>query len=68
MKILVINCGSSSLKYQFIDMNGEHVLFIGIFERIGMDVSVISHDKRGVDIWVNEVPLKDLTDAIAQVL
>ena len=35
MKILVINCGSSSLKYQLIDMQGEKVLCKGLCERIG---------------------------------
>ena len=35
MKILVINCGSSSLKYQLIDMDGEKVLCKGLCERIG---------------------------------
>ena len=35
MKILVINCGSSSLKYQLIDMEGEKLLAKGNFERIG---------------------------------
>ena len=35
MKILVINCGSSSLKYQLIDMNDEHVMAKGNYERIG---------------------------------
>lgn len=33
MKVLVINCGSSSLKYQLIDMEGEHVLCKGLCER-----------------------------------
>ncbi len=37
MKILVINCGSSSLKYQLIDMDGEQVLAKGLCERIGID-------------------------------
>ena len=36
MKILVINCGSSSLKYQLIDMTNEDVLVKGLVERIGM--------------------------------
>ena len=35
MKILVVNCGSSSLKYQLIDMTSETVLAKGNFERIG---------------------------------
>ena len=36
MKILVLNCGSSSLKYQLIDMENEAVLCIGLVERIGI--------------------------------
>ena len=42
MKILVINCGSSSLKYQLIDMDGEKVLCKGLCERIGMESSMIT--------------------------
>ena len=37
MKVLVINCGSSSLKYQVIDSETEHVLAKGLCERIGID-------------------------------
>ena len=44
MKILVINCGSSSLKYQLIDMEGEKVLCKGLCERIGMESSMITHE------------------------
>ena len=36
MKILVLNCGSSSLKYQLIEMDGEKVLAKGLVERIGI--------------------------------
>lgn len=43
MKILVINCGSSSLKYQLIDMTNEDVLCKGLVERIGIDGSKITH-------------------------
>lgn len=43
MKVLVLNSGSSSIKYQFIDMNGEKVLASGQIERIGMDDAVVSH-------------------------
>ena len=42
MKVLVINCGSSSLKYQLIDMDGEKVLCKGLCERIGID-GVLTH-------------------------
>lgn len=44
MKILVVNCGSSSLKYQLFDMNGEQVLAKGIVERIGID-GMLVHQK-----------------------
>ena len=47
MKVLVINCGSSSLKYQLIDMNGEKVLCKGLCERIGMESSMITHEANG---------------------
>ena len=47
MKILVINCGSSSLKYQLIDMDGEKVLCKGLCERIGMESSMITHAANG---------------------
>lgn len=43
MKVLVINCGSSSLKYQLIDMEGERVLCKGLCERIGIEGSKIDH-------------------------
>ncbi|MCI1428863.1 MAG: acetate kinase, partial [Eubacterium sp.] len=49
MKVLVINCGSSSLKYQVLDMDGENLLAKGLVERIGMDGSVITHTKIGSD-------------------
>ena len=47
MKVLVINCGSSSLKYQLIDMDGEKVLCKGLCERIGMEGSCITHKVGG---------------------
>jgi acetate kinase len=49
MKILVINCGSSSLKYQLFDMEGEKVLAKGLVERIGIQGSRIKHTKAGMD-------------------
>lgn len=49
MKVLVINCGSSSLKYQVLDMTDESLLAKGLVERIGMDGSVINHTKTGKD-------------------
>ena len=47
MKVLVINCGSSSLKYQLIEMEGEKVLCKGLCERIGMESSMITHEANG---------------------
>ncbi len=49
MKILVINCGSSSLKYQLIDMQNEEVIAKGLAERIGIEGSVLKHQPKGSD-------------------
>ena len=68
MKVLVINCGSSSLKYQVLDMANESLLCKGLVERIGMEGSVIGHEKIGEDKIKTEVPMKDHKDAIEQVL
>ena len=68
MKILVINCGSSSLKYQVLDMTTEALLCKGLVERIGMDGAVITHEKIGMDKVVNETPMEDHKAAIALVL
>lgn len=68
MKILVINCGSSSLKYQVLDMNGEILLAKGLVERIGMDGSVITHEKIGMDKVRNETPMESHKEAIQLVL
>ncbi len=69
MKVLVINCGSSSLKYQVLDMEGEQLLAKGLVERIGMDGSVITHTKVGADEkWKNVTPMPTHKEAIAQVL
>ena len=68
MKVLVINCGSSSLKYQVLDMKDESLLAKGLVERIGMDGAVINHTKTGEETIVTETPMKDHKDAIAQVL
>ena len=47
MKILVVNCGSSSLKYQLINMENEGVLAKGNFERIGEQESFLTHKVNG---------------------
>ena len=69
MKILVLNCGSSSLKYQLIDMENEAVLCIGLVERIGIEGSILTQKKDGVEgKYVKEQPMKDHKDAIKLVL
>ena len=50
MKILVLNCGSSSLKYQLINMENEEVLASGTYERIGEDEAFITHKVNGQKI------------------
>ncbi|MEF9933658.1 MAG: acetate kinase [Clostridium sp.] len=68
MKVLVINCGSSSLKYQLVDMTNEGVMAKGLVERIGIEGSVLTHKPEGMDKVKIEVPMKDHTDAIRLVL
>ena len=67
MKVLVINCGSSSLKYQLIDMANEEVLCKGLCERIGMDGSVITHKANGGK-WESLIPFPTHTEAFAAVV
>ncbi len=69
MKILVINCGSSSLKYQLINMEDESVLAQGLVERIGINGSILKQKNIGKkDKYVIETPMKDHKDAIKLVL
>ncbi len=68
MKILVINAGSSSLKYQLIDMDTEKVLAKGLCERIGIDGSRLNHTPDGGEKQVIEKNMKDHSDAIKMVL
>lgn len=49
MKVLVVNCGSSSLKYQLFDMTDESVLAKGLVERIGIEGSILTHQPAGAD-------------------
>ncbi len=63
MKILVLNCGSSSLKYQLIDMETEDVISSGKYERIGEQESFITHKACGKKTTINHVAL-DHTEAI----
>ena len=68
MKILVINCGSSSLKYQLLDMQSEDLLAKGLVERIGIDGSVLKHETTGKDKKVIEIAMKNHKEALSQVL
>ena len=68
MKVLVINCGSSSLKYQVLDMTNEVLMCKGLVERIGMDGSVITHEKIGMDKFKLVTPMADHKVAIGHVL
>ncbi|SDY92306.1 acetate/propionate family kinase [Tindallia californiensis] len=64
MKVLVLNCGSSSLKYQIINMVGEELLAKGIAERIGLEGSFVKHEPANGKKEVIETELKDHKDAI----
>lgn len=68
MKILVINCGSSSLKYQFIDMLDEKVLAKGLCERIGIQGSQLKHSPMDQPTIVIESPMPSHKDAVKMVL
>jgi len=68
MKILVINAGSSSLKYQLINMETEQVMAKGLCERIGIEGSKLNHTPAGGEKNVIEKDMKDHSDAIKMVL
>ncbi|MBO5193697.1 MAG: acetate kinase, partial [Bacteroidales bacterium] len=71
MIILVLNCGSSSLKYQLLDMKGDDVydlLAKGLVERIGMEMGCLKHQADGKEKFVREMPIADHTVGIKAVL
>lgn len=68
MKVLVVNAGSSSLKYQLFDTEKKTVLAKGNCERIGIDGSRIIHKTKGKDEYVKETVLRDHSDAIKLVV
>lgn len=68
MKILVINCGSSSLKYQLIDMENESVVAKGLCERIGIEGSKLTHQPAGKDKFVIEKAMPTHKTAIEMVM
>ena len=68
MNVLVVNAGSSSLKYQLFDTNTEAVLAKGNCERIGIDGSRLIHKTTGKDEFVNQKPIKNHSEAMAEVV
>ena len=68
MKVLVINCGSSSLKYQLIDSDSEKVLAKGLCERIGIDGSQLTHQPAGKDKITTKAEMPDHTVAVQMVI
>lgn len=68
MKILVLNCGSSSLKYQLFNMDNESVLAQGIVERIGINNSILTHKKGDGEKYKINIDLKNHKEALTKVL
>lgn len=68
MNVLVINCGSSSLKYQLISSDTEEVLAKGLCERIGIEGSAITHQPAGKDKVTTKVDMPDHTAAVKYVI
>ena len=67
MKVLVINCGSSSLKYQLIDMENESVMAKGLCERIGIEGSKLTHKANGKEMVIEQA-MPAHTEAIKLVM
>lgn len=59
MKVLVVNCGSSSLKYQLVNMEDESVLAQGLFERIGSEEAIFTHKRPNAEKYSDVRPMKD---------
>jgi acetate kinase len=68
MKILVLNCGSSSVKYQLFDMLDESVLAKGLVERVGMSDAILTHQPTGKEKFQNVEAILEHTAAIKVVL
>jgi len=68
MKVLVINAGSSSLKYQLIDMDTGSVIAKGVCERIVIEGSSITHKRPGKDKYFENVAIANHDEAIALVM
>ena len=68
MNVLVVNAGSSSLKYQLLDTDTREVFAKGNCERIGSEMGVFGHSENGGTKQTEEVPFPDHRSAIARVL
>ena len=68
MKVLVINCGSSSLKFQLIDSDSEEVLAKGLCERIGIDGGMVTYQPEGKDKIKKNADMPDHTEAVKLVI
>ncbi len=68
MHILVINCGSSSLKFQLIDSGQEQVIAKGLCERIGIEGSRLVYQKTGCEKQIIKAPMKEHKSAVKMVL
>ncbi|MGL5956011.1 MAG: acetate kinase, partial [Brevinema sp.] len=64
MKILVLNAGSSSLKYQLLNTEDQHVIAKGVIEKIGLGTSLIGYSNEGFEKVSLETPLHDHEEAL----
>ena len=64
MKILVLNCGGSSMKYQLIDMKSETVLVKGLVDRLGTEQSTLKCEIAGKGVIESPVRIKDFANGI----
>ena len=68
MNVLVVNCGSSSLKYQLIDMDNEHVMAKGQFEKIGAEDAIFTHKRPDAEKLERVEPILDHKKALTILL
>ena len=68
MKILVVNCGSSSLKYKLYNMENQELLCEGVVERIGLENSILTHKSSGKDKYKIQTSFKNHKVALEEVL
>ena len=68
MKVLVVNCGSSSIKYQLVDMTDESVLAKGLVDRVGIPGTLLKHEPSDKDEVVIKKDLPDHTEGMKLVL